>query len=287
MRWNPGYRSGDLEDRRGERASYGAGGFRMGRIAPLGLGGIALLFILSLVTGQDFLSMLTGGGAATSYDSAPQPGPVTGTPEEEKRVGLVSTVLDDAQNMWAELKPGYSRAKLVIFRDQYPSACGMGQTATGPFYCPGDQKVYIDLSFFDELEQRFRAAGDFAQAYVLAHEIGHHVQTLTGTERQVRGFQQSRPEMANEYSVRLELQADCYAGVWGHSASKRGILDPGDIEEGLGAAAAIGDDRLQRMAGARVAPERFTHGSSQQRQEWFGRGMQSGRPDACDTFASR
>jgi predicted metalloprotease len=160
----------------------------------------------------------------------------------------------------------------------------MGQAATGPFYCPADQKVYLDLSFFNELQKRLGAGGDFAQAYVLAHEIGHHVQTLTGTERQVRNLQQSRPDLANDYSVRMELQADCYAGVWGHSAAQRNVLDPGDVEEGMGAAAAIGDDRLQRMSGGRVAPERFTHGTSAQRVEWFRRGLESGRPQACDTF---
>ena len=255
----------------------------------MGLGGIVLLFILSLVTGVDLTSIFggSGSGTSTSYEPAPASGPVATTPDEKKLEDLVHFVLDDTQNTWTELSPGYQRAKLVLFRDAYPSACGMGQAATGPFYCPADNKVYIDLSFFNELHQRFRAAGDFAQAYVLAHEIGHHVQTLQGTERQVRQRQQQRPDLANEYSVRLELQADCYAGVWGHSASRRGHLDPGDIEEGLTAAAAIGDDRLQRMSGARVAPERFTHGSSQQRQEWFQRGFQAGRPDACDTFAAR
>jgi uncharacterized protein len=281
MKWSPGGRSADLEDRRGSSPAFGGGGFRLGRAAPMGIGGVLLLIILSLVTGQDFF----GGGtpAPISQDS----GPLSTTPEEEKLVQFVSFVLDDSQNMWTSLLPGYQRAKLVLFRDAVESACGIGQSATGPFYCPGDGKVYIDLGFYAELRQRFGAPGDFAQAYVLAHEIGHHVQALQGTERQVRQAQQSRPGSANDLSIRMELQADCYAGVWGYSASQRNILEAGDIEEGLGAAAAIGDDRIQRMSGSRVAPERWTHGSSQQRMEWFKRGLDSGRPDVCNTFDTR
>jgi predicted metalloprotease len=256
-----------------------------GRGAPLGLGGVVLLVVLALVFGRDFLSMSSDPNAsAVPYDTS---APVTSTPEEEKLVELVSFVLDDAQNMWTSLLPGYERAKLVLFRDATPSACGLGQSATGPFYCPSDQKVYIDLGFYQELRRRFGAPGDFAQAYVLAHEIGHHVQNLQGTERQVRQLQQSRPSAANDLSVRMELQADCYAGVWGYSASERNHLEPGDVEEGLAAAAAIGDDRIQRMSGTRVAPERWTHGSSEQRVEWFRRGMRSGRPQDCDTFSAR
>jgi predicted metalloprotease len=178
-----------------------------------------------------------------------------------------------------------------LFRGGTATGCGMGQSAMGPFYCPLDQRVYIDLDFFDELSRRFGAPGDFAQAYVLAHEIGHHVQTVTGIESQVRQAQAGRPDQANALSVRLELQADCFAGVWGHDASKPGRaregrveLEEGDVEEGLNAAASIGDDRLQRMGGGRVAPERFTHGTSAQRVQWFRRGLESGSPDACDTF---
>ncbi len=172
----------------------------------------------------------------------------------------------------------------MLFRDAVQSACGFAESATGPFYCPADEKVYIDLGFYQQLQEQFGAPGDFAQAYVLAHEIGHHVQNLVGTERQVREARTQRPDVANDLSVRLELQADCYAGVWGHSAAQRDKLDPGDTEEGLGAAAAVGDDRLQRMGGGRVVPESFTHGSSEQRQQWFQRGFQSGQPDDCDTF---
>ena len=259
------------------------GGFGVARMAPIGLGGLAVLFVLSLLTGQDFLSLLSPG--ADPGSGIPTSGPVATTPEEEKQVEFVSFVLDDAQDTWSSQLGGqYSRAKLVLFREAVDSACGFAQSATGPFYCPGDQKVYIDLDFYEELRRRFGAPGDFAQAYVLAHEIGHHVQTLLGTDRQVRQLQSSRPDRANDLSVRMELQADCYAGVWGHSAASRGKLDPGDVEEGLGAAAAIGDDRI---TGGRLAPDRFTHGSSAQRVEWFRRGLQSGRAEDCDTFGGR
>jgi hypothetical protein len=205
-------------------------------------------------------------------------------------VRFVSFVLDDNQNTWKQLLPSstgvpYHDAKLVLFRDGVSSACGFAESATGPFYCPRDQKVYIDLGFYDELRNRFGASGDFAQAYVLAHEIGHHVQNLLGIDRQVRQAQRTSPDAKNELSVLLELQADCLAGVWGHSTQDRNILEPGDVEKALNAAAAIGDDRLQRMATGHVSPESFTHGSSQQRQEWFQRGFTSGNPDACNTFS--
>jgi len=276
MKWTSRGRSADLEDRRGSRAA-----FPVGRVGGLGLGGVLLLAVLSLVTGQDFLGM-------SSPDSSPaaptESGPIATTPEEERQVELVSFVLDDAQETWAQQVPQYQRARLVLFRDATESACGLGQSATGPFYCPADHKVYIDLAFFNQLRQRFGAPGDFAQAYVLAHEIGHHVQSLMGTDRQVRQLQQARPDQANPLSVRLELQADCYAGIWGNRAAQKGTLDPGDVEEGLAAAAAIGDDRL---TGGRVAPDRFTHGSSAQRVTWFRRGLEAGRVEACDTFRSQ
>jgi hypothetical protein len=204
--------------------------------------------------------------------------------------------MKDLNEVWAKLLPGqYRPTKLVLFRDQVRAdGCGFAESATGPFYCPGGESVFIDLGFYDELGGRFGAPGDFAQAYVLAHEVGHHVQAVLGIEGKVRQVQQARPDQANALSVRMELQADCFAGVWGHVAAKPGRyererkveLDAGDMEEGLNAAAAIGDDRLQRMAGARVSPERFTHGSSQQRVEWFRRGLTAGNPDACDTFGS-
>jgi len=201
-------------------------------------------------------------------------------------VQFVTFVINDAQATWARLLPGeYQKTTLVLFRDSTPTACGMGQVASGPFYCPGDQKVYIDLGFYDELKQRFGASGDFAQAYVIAHELGHHIQRLRGIEGRVRQAQEARPSAANALSVRLELQADCYAGIWGHSTAERQILEAGDVDEALSAAASIGDDRIQRMSGRGVQPESFTHGSSAQRVEWFKRGFESGDLDTCDTFA--
>lgn len=284
MRWTPGGRSGNLEDRRG-RPGRGVRG------AGIGLGGMLVLLVLSVIFKQDFLSLVTtgGGGAMMTPDSS-DAAPYQASPEEERLVDFVSFVLDDAQAVWqskfAEMGQTYQDARLVLFRDGVQSACGFADSATGPFYCPGDEKVYIDLGFYDELHNRFGAPGDFAQAYVLAHEVGHHVQRRLGIEGQVRQAQQARPGAANQYSVLLELQADCFAGIWAHSTARRDLLDPGDLEEGLGAAAAVGDDRIQSSATGRVNPETFTHGSSQQRMEWFQRGFQSGEPNACDTFAA-
>ena len=205
-------------------------------------------------------------------------------------VQFVSFVLDDAQVGWARELPRhgvpYREATLVLFRDAVASACGFTSAATGPFYCPLDEKVYIDLGFYEELRSRFGADGDFAQAYVLAHEIGHHVQKITGIEGQVRQLQQRRPQAANDLSVLMELQADCFAGMWGHSTAQRDILEAGDVEEGLGAAAAIGDDRIQRMQTGTVNPDGFTHGTSAQRVEWFRRGLTTGDFNACDTFGA-
>jgi uncharacterized protein len=276
MRWTPGRRSDNLEDRRGSRIVRGGLG--------IGLGGLLILGLLSVITGQNFLALapqLGGGGDSARIEE----GPIQSTPAEEKRVDFVSFVLDDAQNTWTKKLGGrYQDAKLVVFRDATPTACGFGQAATGPFYCPGDQKVYIDLGFYDELQRRFGAPGEFAQAYVLAHEIGHHVQNVLGIEPQVRRAMQQRPDLRNDLSVRLELQADCFAGVWGHDTAQRQILEQGDIEDGLRAAAAIGDDRIQRQQQGYVQPESFTHGSAAQRVEWFKRGLQSGDPQVCDTF---
>jgi predicted metalloprotease len=283
MRWSSRGRSADVEDRRGQGGRLG-GGF--GRVAPIGLGGLVILVVLSLVTGQDFLSVLDPGTTTTSV--SPTGPPPASSPEDDQMVSFVSFVLDDSQDTWAAmLGTGYERAHLVLFTDAIDSACGFAEAATGPFYCPADRKVYIDLGFYRELKQRFGAPGDFAQAYVLAHEIGHHIQTLTGIDARVRQAQERNPSQANALSVRLELQADCYAGIWGHSTAQRNILEQGDVEEGLNAAAAIGDDRIQRMSGGRVAPERFTHGSSADRVAWFRRGLESGRVESCDTFASR
>ncbi len=288
MRWNPGRRSENLEDRRGE------GGRRMrmpgGGFGKLGLGGIVVLLVLSLVFKQDFLSMAGGGGDGGPLAALPGEGPPAATtPEEEKLVDFVSFVLDDAQGVWARLLPAegtrYEDARLVLFRDAVESACGFAESATGPFYCPGDRKVYVDLGFYEELQRRFGAPGDFAQAYVLAHEIGHHVQNLLGIEQEVRRAQRGDPARANDLSVRMELQADCLAGIWASTTAERQLLERGDLEEGLGAAAAVGDDRIQRMSTGRVSPDGFTHGTSAQRMEWFRRGLQGGRVASCDTFA--
>lgn len=211
---------------------------------------------------------------------------------ERPEVRFVSFALDDIQKNWDRVLPAqahmpYRHAKLVLFRDSYPSACGAAHTASGPFYCPEDQKVYLDLGFYTELRRRLGVRGDFAQAYVIAHEIGHHVQKLLGTEARVRRLRQDNPREANRLSVLLELQADCFAGVWGASTQQRNLVDRRDLESALGAAAAVGDDRLQRMGQGYVVPERFTHGTSAQRVFWFREGLNSGRISSCDTFRSR
>jgi predicted metalloprotease len=252
----------------------------------IGLGGVLVLLVLSLIFKQNLFQLLDPNAAG----SAPAVGaPAQSSASEDTLVRFVSFVLDSAQSMWAQTVPSvgvqYRRAKVVLFRDAIQSACGYAETASGPFYCPGDHKVYIDLGFYQELKDRYGAPGDFAQAYVLAHEIGHHVQSQLGTEAQVRSAQRSRPSLVNELSVRLELQADCYAGVWAYTADRQGILEVGDVEEGLNAAAAVGDDRLQRQSSGSVNPESFTHGSSAQRANWFRRGYTGGQPDACDTFS--
>ena len=262
--------------------------------APVGIGGVILLLALSYFTGIDFTSMAGGGGGSAQVEpgAVGTDGAVAATPEEEEMVDFVDSVMRDAEEMWRGLLGGrYQDTRAVLFRDAVESTCGLAQSAVGPFYCPADRKVYLDLSFFSELNRRFGAPGDFAQAYVLAHEMGHHVQTLMGTENRVRQLQQANPGDRNELSVRMELQADCYAGVWGRVASQPGRaqqgkveLDPGDLEEGLRAASAIGDDTLQRRSGGRVMPDKFTHGSSAQRVEWFRRGFESGDPNTCNTF---
>jgi len=283
MRWTPGGRSPNLEDRRGQ----GGGFTRMG--TGLGIGGGLVVLILSLLFGGDIFTggsdqtgtgtrTATSGGELAPADSA----------REEPMVQFVSFVLDNVQDTWKKILPQigtrYRDAHLVLFRDLTQSGCGTAQATAGPFYCPTDEKVYIDLGFYDELRRRLGAPGDFAQAYVIAHELGHHVQHLLGTEQRVRALQERNPDAVNELSVRLELQADCYAGVWAHATSEQRILEQGDIEEGLNAAAAVGDDRLQRMTTGRVNAETFTHGTSDQRMRWFRRGLSNGDPRECDTF---
>jgi predicted metalloprotease len=253
--------------------------------ARIGIGGMAVLLVLSLVFQRDLVTEFLGGGSTSAPAVAGDANGAIADPAEEDMVLFVSSVLDSAQVTWSRLLPNYPEARLVLFRDAVESACGFAQAATGPFYCPGDQRVYIDLGFFNQLDRQFGASGDFAQAYVLAHEIGHHVQTVTGTERKVRAAQQQDPRLANRLSVAMELQADCYAGVWAYTAARNGQLESGDLEEGLTAAAAVGDDRMQKMGGGRVNPESFTHGSSAERAQWFRRGFESGDPNRCDTFS--
>jgi predicted metalloprotease len=280
MRWSAGDR-GNVQDMRGRSS----GGMRVG---SLGIGGLLVALVLSWVTGVDILSLLGGGAPPETVGTSGEP--VQTTPQEERMVDFVDAVAGDVQRTWdTVLGNRYQRTQVVLFRDAINSSCGFAQAATGPFYCPSDQKVYLDLGFFRELSERFGAPGDFAQAYVIAHEFGHHVQNLLGLTDRVQRDPRSGAASA---SVALELQADCFAGIWGHAASQQGRfqaggveLEQGDAEEALRAAAAIGDDRLQRMSNGRVAPERFTHGSSAQRMEWFRRGFEAGNPDRCDTFS--
>jgi hypothetical protein len=284
MRWTRGDRS-NIEDRR----AWG-GGVRTG--VPIGCGSLVVLLLLSWLTGTNLLSLLDTDGGYVETSPPATGAPPASSPAEEQLVDFVDAVMRDAQTTWAERLGGrYERTTVVLFRDALQSACGFAEAASGPFYCPSDRKVYLDLGFFEELQRRFGAPGDFAQAYVIAHELGHHVQTILGVERRVRQAQSGRPDQANALSVRMELQADCFAGVWGYAARQSGRslegrveLERGDVEEGLNAAAAIGDDRIQRMGSGRVFPERFTHGSSEQRVEWFQRGLTSGDPEVCDTF---
>jgi predicted metalloprotease len=247
-------------------------------------GWIAALAILAFSIFGGSLGGIFGGGEQRLQDGKG----ARGTPEQAEMVQFVSFVLDDAQSTWRQAfaKNGrqYQNAKLVLFTGSTQTGCGYGQAAAGPFYCPADSRVYIDLSFYRELAERFGARGDFAQAYVVAHEIGHHVQNLLGTSDRVHKAPRSLQAGASGLSVRLELQADCYAGVWAHSTSRRDLLEEGDIEEGLGAAAAVGDDRIQKKSTGTVHPESWTHGSAADRARWFRRGYESGAMEACDTF---
>jgi predicted metalloprotease len=276
-----GRQSDNVEDRRGMRAGLGGG---VGRVSGLGLGGVLVLLALGWLMTGDPLGFLGGGGVPVDSTAPSSSGPPT-----DPGGVFASQVLADTEDSWNELFRAsgqrYQPPKLVLFSGAVDSACGTNSSAVGPFYCPGDQRVYIDLTFFHELDQRFGAPGDFAQAYVIAHEVGHHVQNLTGVFENARRSA-SRAD-ANALSVAQELQADCYAGVWGFYAAKRGVLQPGDAEEGLRAAAAIGDDRIQRRTQGQVTPETWTHGSSDQRVRWLRTGMESGKPSACDTLSGR
>lgn len=253
-----------------------------GGFGKMGMGGIALILIISLLTKQNPLALLqqVNGEPTAELGATPM-----NDAAEEPEVRFVSFVLDTAQATWSEALPAagvaWRDARLVLFRDQVSSACGSASAAMGPFYCPGDEKVYIDLAFFDELAQRFGAPGEFARAYVIAHELGHHVQGLLGLEAQMRQAQRARPGDTNALSVAFELQADCLAGVWGYAAAREGILESGDLEAGLAAAASVGDDRIQRMGGGAINPETWTHGSSSQRVASFRRGFDSGKLTSC------
>ena len=273
MKWQGRVGSGNIEDRRG----MGGRGLAVGG----GLGGLVLVLLMSALTGRSPTDFLEPSAPSSETGSAPS--------TDDPQYQFVSVVLKDTEDTWgqifAENSQTYEAPALVLFDGATQSACGLGQSAMGPFYCPADRKVYLDLSFFRDLDQRFGAPGDFARAYVVAHEIGHHIQTLTGVSDRVQAARQRGGERdGNALSVRQELQADCYAGVFGHYEARRGVLDPGDAEEGLRAAAAIGDDRLQQQTQGRVVPESFTHGSSEQRVSWLRRGLESGRVDSCNTF---
>ena len=287
MKWTPGGESQDIEDRRDEEGG-GGGGFQFGGM-HLGIGGALILLVLSLVFKTNFFALLNGnGGGSPNSPAVSRPNPARDQ-QERPMVEFVSFVLDDTQKTWEQLLPQqagkpYRHAKLVLFRNYTQSGCGNAQSATGPFYCPADEKVYIDLGFYDELRQRFGAPGQFAQAYVLAHEIGHHVQKIIGVERRVRQMEQGNGRLDNATSVKVELQADCFAGVWAHSTQQRNLLEQGDVQSAMGAAAAVGDDRLQKMSTGHVAPDSFTHGSSAQRMHWFQQGFDSGTITACNTF---
>ncbi|HYB96029.1 MAG TPA: neutral zinc metallopeptidase [Vicinamibacterales bacterium] len=274
MRWQGGRRSTNIEDRRG---------LGVGTMGAGGIGTLLLVLAVSCLTGTNPLALLqmVEENQPAQTQSVP-----TGAPTNDPAAEFVSVVLGDTEETWKRIFASagrqYQEPVLVLFEGSVRSACGGASAASGPFYCPADQKVYLDLSFFRELDQRFGAPGDFAAAYVIAHEVGHHVQQLLGTNRQVREAQQGNSRAgANALSVQLELQADCYAGVWGHHASRKNLLEDGDVEEGLRAAAAIGDDRL---TGGRVSPESFTHGTSEQRAHWLRQGLSSGDVNRCDTF---
>ena len=281
MRWQMGRRSNNVEDRRGSsgRRTVAAGG---------GLGVLVLAVVVMLLGGDPTVVLQQGASVEPRSPSSTTPT----SPEQDELADFVSVVLADTEDTWEEifqeLGGDYQEPVLVLFSGAVESACGFAQAAVGPFYCPADQKVYIDLSFYDDLKTRHQAPGDFAQAYVIAHEVGHHVQNITGISRQVRQAQQQAGEVqANQLSVRLELQADCFAGIWAHHADEdRQILEQGDIQEALNAASAIGDDRLQRQTRGYVAPDSFTHGSSEQRMRWFSRGLEAGSLKQCDTFSA-
>jgi uncharacterized protein len=276
--------SSNVEDRRGQR--FGRGGLIGGGIGTL------VLVVVGLIFGVDprVILSLAGGLDSTQPPSVQAPAKVGEPADEMGR--FVSVVLRETSGTWTaifkQLGREYPEPRIVLFEGATPTACGTGQTAMGPFYCPLDERIYIDLVFYRQLHERFKAPGDFAQAYVIAHEVGHHVQNRLGILKQMEGYRQRLPQtQLNQMQVRLELQADCFAGVWAHHAGKRDLLEPGDVDEALRAAAAIGDDTIQRRTQGRVVPDSFTHGTAEQRMRWFTTGMQSGRIEACNTFEGK
>ena len=280
MRWRGRTQSGNVEDGRGLRVGRGAVGGGIGAIA------LALVAMYFGVDPSVVMQLAGGGGGETVTE-----GPINETAQEAEMREFVSVVLNETEIAWGEefaaMRGEYRKPKLRLFRDAVQSACGTADSAVGPFYCPPDERVFLDLSFFNDMATQLQAGGDFAYAYVIAHEVGHHVQNLLGISGRVQEMRQRVGEVeSNQLSVRIELQADCFAGLWGHHAEKAGILEPGDIDEALTAAAAIGDDRLQRNAGRSVVPDSFTHGTSEQRSRWFHRGFETGSVEACDTFKS-
>ncbi len=292
MKWEGNRESDNVEDRRGEGGGGGGGGFGFGG-RSIGIGTIVIALVGGWVLGVNPMTILNllsgGGGQVTTQTQAPAQQP----PADDEMARFVKTVLADTEDTWTTLFKAeggsYVKPKLVLFSGSTPTACGTGQSATGPFYCPGDQKVYLDLEFFNLMQQRFKVSGEFAQAYVIAHEVGHHVQNLLGLSEKVDNARRTATErQANAMSVRLELQADCFAGVWAyHANAERKILEQGDVEAALKAATAIGDDALQRQAQGHVVPDSFTHGTSEQRVRWFTKGIESGRISQCNTFEAK
>ena len=286
MRWQGRRESDNVEDRRGQSGSPmgGGGGFRL----PTGKGGIVLLIIVLVAGyyGVDLTGMLTGEPVSQQQTTQR-----TISPQDEEAAKFTKVILADTEDTWGaifkDMGRQYPQPKLVMYRGATRTACGTGQSVMGPFYCPADSTVYIDLSFYDEMRNKLGAGGDFAQGYVIAHEVGHHVQKLLGIESKVRQLQQNASQAeANRLSVKMELQADCFAGVWGYNMQKQDYMETGDLQEALNAAEAIGDDRLQQQSQGRVVPDSFTHGTSQQRYTWFKRGFDSGDPAQCNTFGN-
>ncbi len=298
MRWKGGRRSSNIEDQRSDSGGLGrsGGGFRIGGGKKKGGIGIIVIAVIVLIMGGDpstILNMLLGGGGASIPTQTQQIPNSRSTPApNDEMADFVSVVLADTEDTWIplfqQMGKQYQQPRLVLFRNSVRSACGLAQSAMGPFYCPADQKVYIDLSFYDELKHAFGAPGDFAQAYVIAHEVGHHVQQQFGILQKVHQMQQGMPKVqANALSVKLELQADCLAGIWAHHANRvRQVVEPGDIDEAMNAASKIGDDAIQKRSQGYVVPDSFTHGTSAQRVKWFREGFGSGQVESCNTFKS-